>query len=330
MSDLERLADLQKTTASCYQQAIRASAEYAVDLNPGQTAEFRQHLLALQQTVEKAEAAEHFQALQSSFRGELREYRDRSREWLEKTRADLKAAAEAMQVLAQNVASNGADHGQQLKDDLRRLVSITDTSDLGKIRTAVRETALSITRSFENMQRETQLLVVQLNDEIRSLHREMNNERKALYTDPVSGAWNRDKINLRMEELLTRGEGFSVVILWISNLKRLECSCSPLVIEGALKAMVKRLAGLLGTDATVGRWSHDEFIVLLDLAPSATTTLCAEMAQALSSRYSVQENGIAQHLTLRLATAIADHPPASNPEKFRAKLQLLAGAMQGS
>ena len=330
MTDLERLADLQKTTASCYQQAIRAAAEYAVDLDASQTAEFRKHLFALQETVEKADAPDHFHALQSSFRGELREYRDRSKEWLEKTRADLKAAAEAMQVLAQSVASNGADHAQLLKADLQKLVAISDSNDLSQIRAVIRATAHSITKSFEHMQRETQLLVVQLNDEIRSLHREMSNERKALYTDPVSGAWNREKTNLRVEELLTRGEGFSVIILWISNLKRLEASCSQVVIEGALKAMVKRLAGLLGSDAIVGRWSHDEFLVLLDLAPSATTTLCAEMAQALSSRYSVQENGIAQHLTLRLATAIADHPPASNPEKFRAKLQLLAGAMQGT
>jgi GGDEF domain-containing protein len=174
------------------------------------------------------------------------------------------------------------------------------------------------------------LIVAQLHDEIRSLHREMTKERKALYTDSISGAWNRDKLNLRLEELLNSGEGFSVVIVWITNLKRLEASCSQLVLEGALKAMVKRLNGVVGSDSVVGRWSHDEFVVLLDMAPSAAISLCTEISRALSTRYSVQENGVAQHLTLRIATAVADRAPASNPEKFREKLQVLVATMQGT
>jgi GGDEF domain-containing protein len=329
VNDLERLAELQKSTLSCYQLAIRANAEYAVELEASQAAEFRQHLYALQRALEKATQPEEFEAVQSSFRGELRDYRDKANEWLEKTRGDLQAAAEAMQVLAQTVAANGTDHAKVLKADLQKLVAIADSHDLEQIRTVIRATAHSINESYQSLHRETQLVVAQLNDELRSLHRELDNERKALYTDASSGAWNHDKLNQRMGELLNRGDAFCVVILWITNLKRLKSTGSPLVIEGAMKAMVKRLKGLVGTDACVGRWSEEEFAVILELVPETALRLSLEMSHSLSTRYSVQESGTAQFLSLRLATAIADHPAGSDPERFREKLQSLTSVMQG-
>jgi GGDEF domain-containing protein len=329
VNELDRIAELQKTTAACYDLAIRAAAEYAVEFEPASAAQFRKHLFALQASLESASHPDDFRAVQSSFRGELREYRDKANDSLEKTRNDLKAAAEAMQVLANTVTSNGTDHANVLKADLKSLATIAESDDLGQIRSVIQNSTQNISQSFENMQRETQLVVAQLNDEIRSLHREMTNERKALYTDPASGAWNRGKLNLRLDDLLGSGEGFTAVILWISNMKRLESSCSQPVIDGALKAMVKRLNGIVGTDSMVGRWSREEFVVFLELDSSAAVSLCTEMTRALSTQYSVQENGTAQHLSLRIATAVADRPPSSNPEKFREKLQLLVGAMQG-
>jgi GGDEF domain-containing protein len=330
VNDLERLADLQKMTLSSYQFAIRAAAEYVVELDSSQAGEFRKHLFAMQRTLEQAGRPEEFEAVQASFRGELRDYRDKANEWLEKTRGDLLAAAEAMQVLAEAVGTNGTDHAKVLKDDLGKLLTIAESPDLGQIRTVIRTTARSITESYDCLQRDTQLVVAQLHDELRSLHREMDSERKALYTDHASGAWTREKLSARMGEMLNRGDGFCVVILWITNLKRVRSTCSTLVIDGALKAMVKRLKGLAGTDATVGRWGDEEFAVLLELVPATALSLSTEIAHALSSRYSVQENGVAQYLTLRIATAMADHAAGSDPERFREKLRSLSCVMQGT
>jgi GGDEF domain-containing protein len=324
------MAELQKTTAACYLLGIRAAADYAIEFDPSHAAEFRKHLSALQHTLEHASGPEEFHTVQSSFRGELREYRDRARDWMETTRGDLTAAAEAMEVLAHGVASDGSDHAKALKADLEKLLAIADTNDPARTRAMIRSTAARIAQSSEGIRRETQLVVAQLHDEIRSLHREIDHERKALYTDPASGAWNRDKLTLRMTDLLNRGEGFCAVVLWIGNLKRLESTCSPSVMEGALRAMVKRLNGIIGSDAVAGRWAADEFLVLLDLEPATAVKLSSEIGPELSTRYSVQENGIAQHLTLRIVTAVADHTPGSNPDKFREKLQLLTGAMQAS
>jgi len=330
VNDLERLAELQKSTLSCYQLAIRAAADYAVELDSTQAIEYRQHLLALQRALDKASRTEDFEAVESSFRGELRDYRDRSNHWLEKARGDLQAATDAMQTLARTVAASGTDHAKVLKTDLEKLVTISDSRDLSEIRTVIRDTAHSISESYQSMQRETQLVVAQLHDELRSLHREIDSERKALFTDQASGAWTREKLTFRMGELLHRGDGFCVVVLWIANMKRLRASGSAFAVDGALQAMVKRLRELVSTDASIGRWGEEEFAVILELVPSTALALSAEMAQTLSTRYSVQENGVSQNLTLRIATALVDCAPGGDPGKFREKLQSLSTAMQGN
>jgi GGDEF domain-containing protein len=213
---------------------------------------------------------------------------------------------------------------------VEKLRAIADSHDLDQIRGTILAAATSMTESYECLRHETQLVVAQLQDELRSLHREIDSERRALYTDHASGAWTRDKLTARMSELLNHGDGFCMVVLWITNLKRVRATCSTLVVEGALKAMVKRLKGLVGTDATVGRWGEEEFAVLLEVVPATALGLSTEISRALSSRYSVQENGIAQYLTLRIATTMADHPAGSDPERFREKLKLLTSLLEGS
>src|SRR5262249_36082217 len=151
VNDLDRLAELHSTTVDCYGQAIRASGQYAIELDSGATAEYRSHLAALHEMLRTASNEEQFQAVQASFRGELREYRDKANEWLEKTRSDLKGAANAMQVLADGVASNGTGHEKTLKAELDKLVAVADSNDLSVMREVIRSAARIIAESYEQM-----------------------------------------------------------------------------------------------------------------------------------------------------------------------------------
>src|ERR1035438_5564214 len=148
-------------------------------------------------------------------------------------------------------------------------------------------------------------MIAQFHDEIRSLHREMDNERKLLYTDRVSGAWNRKKMESRIEDLLDRGETFCVVIAWLNNLKRLEGS--------TLKEMVKSANGILGRDAMFGRWNEDEFAVIVDANAAAAIAISAELSRIM----------------VRVTTVVVEQPSGSDPEKFRQRLEQASDLLHG-
>ena len=107
------------------------------------------------------------------------------------------------------------------------------------------------------------------------LHQEMDAERRALITDQSTGAWNRQKIDRRMEELMKMNEPFCALLVSVRNFKRIEERYPRRVVEGALKAMVQRLRAIVGNDAAIGRWDEQRFLVILDLDQSAAMALPA-------------------------------------------------------
>lgn len=328
-TELERLEELQQTLAKCYGLAIRSSAEYAVELDPRSTEYFRQRLLALDAQCSQASAPDHYNAVQASLRGELRSYRDQAREQMTRMRKDLHNAAAAMKVFAENVSSSGEDCELELRQEVERLEALTAIDDIEQIRGGIEAATGTILRSYSQLRRSHQLVVTQLQDEIRTLHQAMDNERSRMDRDHASGAWGRQKFNERIEHLLRNNEPFCVLLVSTRNLRRLERQYSPPVITEALRGLVQQFDGILGGEAMIGRWSEDLFGAILEMDPSGAMQLSTEINRKLSMSYPVWTTGVAQMLTLETSTGIVDRRRDSDPAKFYRKLDQMAAAMAG-
>ena len=326
-TELERLEDLQQTLAKCYALAIKSSAEYAVELDPNSTEYFRQRLQLLDTQCGQASAPEHYSAVQASLRGELRNYRDQAREQMSRMRKDLQNAAAAMKVFAETVSNTGDDCEGQLRLEVGRLEALAASDDIEKIRCGIESATGAIIRSYGQLRRSHQLVVTQLQDEIRTLHQAMDNERSRMDRDHVSGAWNRQKLNERIEHLLQQNDPFCVLLVSARNLRRLERQYSPAVITDALRTLVQQFDGILGGEALIGRWSDDVFSAILDMDPSSAMALSAEINRKLSMSFPVWTSGVAQMLTIETTTGIVDRRRDSDPSKFYRKLEQMAAAM---
>jgi len=327
VNQLDKLEAMHRAALDSYSEVLRATAEYPVQVDAVEAHMYQQHIQALRQMLENVLRSEDFQTIHASFRGELRDYRDKVNDWLDRTRGELKAAAEAMHTLSDRVAANGNSHETRLKEELEKLTSLARTADLAAIRAAIHQAAASIAASCEQMREANQFMIAQLRDEIQTLHREMDTARRTMYTDRATGVWNRQKMESRFQELLESGDGFAAIVIWVGNLKRLDADCSRLQINAALKAMVQRITSIVGSQETVGRWTEDQFVALLDVSPASAVGISSEIAQKLSTRYAVQENGVSHTLSLHVATAVVDHPPGGDTRKFRAKWEQMTGVM---
>ena len=328
-TELDRLEELQQTLAKCYVQAIKASGEYAVELDPRSTEYFRQRLQSLDAQCSQASAPEHYNAVQASLRGELRNYRDQAREQVTRIRKDLHNAAAAMKVFAESVSSSGDDCEVQLRQEVERLEALAVSDNIEEIRGGIESTTGAIRQTYSQLRRSHQLVVTQLQDEIRTLHQVMNNERSRMDRDHVSGAWNRQKLNERIDHLLRQNEPFCVLLVSARNLRRLERQYSTAVITDALRGLVQQFDGILGGEAMIGRWSEDVFGAILEVDPSGAMALCSEINRKLSMSYPVWTTGVAQMLTVETSSGIVDRRRDSDPAKFYRKLEQMAAAMAG-
>lgn len=330
LEELEKREALSKAIRDCYALAIHSTAHYAVEVDPALAVDFRNHLKGIEEQSRAAVSAEQLHSAQSSFRGELREYRDKSNEQLVKLRKEVESATAAMAVFAETIASNGEDHEQQVSSQLTSLASTAQSNDIQAIRGVIGAAVVGIQSSVVQMQRSNQLVIVQLQDEIRVLHQQFEQERKALFTDRASGAWNRPKIDIHLDNLLRQNQPFCMLLVSVRNLKRIEGQNSRTVVEGTLQALISRFRAITGDEAVIGRWTEDQFVAILDVPPGRAIPLSAEATRKLSGGYAVQENGLSHTVAVQVTAGVIDRNPGSDATIFRRKLEQLAGAISGA
>jgi GGDEF domain-containing protein len=336
VNDLDRLDELSKrdeltnTILDCYATAIQSTSHYAVEVDPSLAVEYRQHLQAIENQSRAVTSPAQLREVQASFRGELREYRDKSANHLKKIHKEIENATAAMMVFADTVSSNGTNHEQEVQTELRTLESASQCETIEEVRAGIGRAIDTIESSVQQMQRGNQLIVAQLQDEIRVLHQQIADERKALYTDRASGAWNRQKIDVHIDNLLRQNQPFCLLLVWVRNYRRLESQYSRNILEGTLKAVVGRLATIAGDEGVLGRWSEDQFVAVLDLQPGNAISLSAEATRKLSGSYSVQENGLAQKVAVQATAGVVDRLAGNDSSKFLEKLEQLSGAISGA
>jgi GGDEF domain-containing protein len=327
VDELERLEELHKTGADCYRLALRCVAEYAVEVDANETSEFRRHLSNIEAQWQTAQSGDAMRSLQSSFRGELREHKDLAMSHLAKLRKELEARAKAMETFAASVTTNGEDHATQILRETSELQRLAETATLDQVRRGIRHLAAQLAASLEQMQRSNQMVIAQLADEIRLLHEQAATQQRGRFTDAESGARNREKIDEKIGDLLRARQPFCLLFLNIHNLQRLQARHSGAVVEGSLKALVKRLHSA-AQDAFVGRWSEQAFVAILDLPSGGSIALARNVSNKLSGSYSVQENGLSHQILLEVTAGTIEHAAEEKAEAFSRKLGQLSSAVQ--
>jgi GGDEF domain-containing protein len=326
-TELERLETLQASLAECYRQAIQACGQYAIVLDAGDGSRFRARLRELADSGELAESCAGARETQADFRAALADYRDRTQERVEQMRSEIEAGAAALAELVGDLASSGEDHCGTIHRELDRLRTISGWEDLADVRRGMQRVLSGITEAVTQMEYTHQMTVAQLRDEIRTLHQRMESPRRAEERDAGTGAWTRDKTEQRLRHLLEQNEAFWVVLVGVVNYSRLQSRYAEEVVEGTLKAVMAGLRELAGPDAGVGRWSGGEFLVVMDVDPSAAMAVAREAPSRLSTSYMVSGTLASMRVPLEIATGTVERAAGTGSGLFFRKLDQLSAAL---
>ena len=326
-NELDRMDELLHAISDTYGHAVRSTAQYAIELDPADTSAFRAHILGLQRQVEAATVPEDWKSVQASFRGELRDFRDRSAGRLAHLRAEVKAAGEAVQVFAESVSASDTDHEVQIKESLGQLEVISRSVNPQEMQRGIHQATGSINGSIAVMRRSHQVAIAQLRDEIRLLHHQIDVERNAHLIDRATGVWNRQKLDSHVSGLLQTTQPFCVLLVCVRNLPLLGNRYSRTIIEGSLKALLQRFAAMLEERTVIGRWDEQNFAAILEMEPAAAIGVSRNAAHKLSGEYSVQENGLSQNVPLQAVAGVIDRSVRGDETSFQQKLLQMSQAL---
>ena len=326
-NELERLEASLRIATEVYENGLLATAQYAVELNPADVLNFRQHLDGIRERIPRGPNEEEWRNAQASFRGELREFRDKARERIAGLHLEIRNAAEAMQSFAESVAASGTGHEKEIRTSLAELDRATRSESIAEIHGIVANVRESVAHSVERITQRHQMMIAELRDEVRMLHQHIEAERHTAALDVSTGVWNRMKLDSRISGLLEAREPFCLLLVRIRNFKQTEVRYSREVLEGALKALLQRLTGMLGNKSKVGRWNEDSFAAVLEAEPAAVIRLSRDVTQRLSGMYSVQVNGSAHSVSFHVTAGVIDRATGGDAQSFHKKLVQMSEAL---
>ena len=325
--EMERLEKFKKVALECYGLAIASTEQSVIEVDHERAALFRGELQALASQLGEATSPEHLQAIQDLFRDELREYRDSAHEQLRRLRKELDAAVSALDEFAGNAATRGEDHEKALQHALKILDTAAASGKLEAMKAAIRAASADILSSFEQMQARNQFAIAQLKDEIRLLHQKIQAGRRPVALNAET--WNRQDVDHRIDQMLSQNTSFCLVLIVLRNLRTLASRYSGGVVEEALESLQVRLRDTLGGGSMLGRWTANQFVAILNVAPSSAMAISRDAAQKLTEPYSFKHEGIPCTLVFQVAAGVVDHQAGADVLKFQSKLASLSKALGG-
>jgi GGDEF domain-containing protein len=324
-TELERLEELHRAAVNCYSQALRSTEQNAIELDTAQAAHFRAQLQALRDQLRADAGPGELEGVQSSFDTELKDYRDKTRDHVQRLRQEVKAAAAALESFAGSISESESNLESGLKRELSILKQSALSDDVQEIRGAIQASTSKIAASVEQMRSSNQLAIAQLKDEIRLLHQEVQAARRTPAPDPA--AESRQQMTGRMEEFIKKNASFSVLLVVVHNLDGLQNCYSASVIASALRGFQSRFENLVPSPAVVGRWAKDQFAAILSTAPGNAIQMSNEVVGRLSQPFLEQDKGGAHSVVFNARAGVIEFTSGSDLAKFQSRLKQLADTL---
>ena len=276
------------------------------DVDPQLARTHRDYLGSIAKRLGQNADREAVLATKPDFRGQIRDYRDKSEAVLEKLRTDLAENAAALEQLLESLANVGDDQQEPLEQHLSKLRALSATIKEPEAAAAVRACADCIGGCIKEIQEQRRATVGQFLVEIRMLHERIDGLQTRARRDAECQLLTRREFAAQLEELLASGAGRTLILLHATNLFHLERMYSSDVANQVVAALGKRLLNFPVKSYAAVRWSDSEFLVLMDLPKDKAIAICREMVEKLGGPYTCMEEGRVRQVQVRLNSGVLE------------------------
>jgi GGDEF domain-containing protein len=259
----------------------------------------------------------------ATFRGLLRDFRDRSSAYVAKVRDELACTARALEEILDSLSQTDGDAEERLCKALGRLRAIAASPDAGAFGAAVLGAADCIEQSVDQMRKQHRLALSQFMAEIHVLHQRIDSLESAARLDQLTRLANRGEMTERIT-LATPGE-YCLLLLGIRGLLRAEVQFGKEVGEELTAAFAKRLTNCLPAGSEAARWSTEEFAVRVTVSNVEAVALGRRLSQSLSGQYVCLKGGKAVKPSIQVTAGSVETASGEAAEHILERIEQFFG-----
>lgn len=303
ITELDQYCRQRELAFDCYLTAIRNAAHYIVELDDSITTPQRQYLTALAEEIATG-SPEALEESRTTFRGLLRDYRDKASHYLSDLREQFAGSARALQQIVESLGQTDGDHETRLRAAIANLRQVAQSPEGAPLRSVLESAVETIQQSLEQSRREHQFTISQFKTEIRMLHKRIDTLEAAASIDELTKLFTRSEMEDRLQKL--PAGGCCLLLIKVTGFRVAELNFNREVAAELTSAFSRRLRNSLAETAVIGRWSDEEFIAITQLARPEAVNLATRLADQLSGSYVCLQSGHSVHPSLQLRVGVID------------------------
>ena len=232
-------------------------------------------------------------------------------QWGERTAEHLKGKAQEVKDLlimlartAESLGERDQRYAGQLNQFTTHLRAVADLEDLTQVRASLMQTANELKSYVDQMERDSQQAIAQLQARVSSYETKLKASEDLALRDPLTGLPNRLDLERRMAWRMENQQPFCVAFLDLNEFKRVNDCHGHIAGDVLLKHFADELKANLRPGDLVGRWSGDEFVVLLDCDLAGTAVMTDRVRQWVFGDYTIVTDGDTEKIRMRVDAAI--------------------------
>ncbi len=212
---------------------------------------------------------------------EMRSYREHAEKKIDDLRSDLAGAAVAIQDYITRLSDADQGHEELLATDLERLTTLRRIRDVDQIHASLNQVCQNPATTLQQIKKQNQAVIIQLQDEIRTLHRTLDKMNGVKRLDPT----NRGPLESNIRAKSERRELFSLYLVRIINWKMITGQLSEFESGVLAKLVTERLSCFLGLETFAGCWERGNFVAVVAVDKTTAEKHAGPLGQLVAGIY---------------------------------------------
>ncbi len=241
--------------------------------------------------------------------------------------------ADVLKLLSETTSSLrcGSDAREsKFRDVASDLQLAAERADVTELRLKIFAQVLQLTQLVDEMKWENRKIVEELEREMLSYRRKLDEAEQIASRDALTGLSNRRVLQSRIHEYIQTGVAFCLILVDLNRFKCINDQYGHLAGDELLKLFSQRLKHQLRTDDTAARWGGDEFVIVLPCRLSDAMARSRLLEQSLRGDYVLRHEAKPLRIQLSLSMGVVEHKSGESADQMLARAdQILYYAKSG-
>jgi diguanylate cyclase (GGDEF)-like protein len=290
-----------------YRSTLLEMGNCGVDACPALGPELRRGLSRFEEALSKHGNTRSISSMEDGVRKLLQDWGRHTSHYYQEKAAEVRDLLLIMAHTADSVVRRDQRCALQIEAVTKDLENIATLEDLSEIRAAIEKRAMELRNSIDRMATEGKAVVDHLRIEVATYQAKLDHADYIASCDSMTGLGSRLWVENCIQRRIDSHIDFCVVIIDIDRFKRVNEDHGHLTGDLVLKQFATELRSVCRATDIVGRWSGDDFILLLDCELQEARAHVDRLRSWLCGSYSIPGKQGPLNLPLEAAIGVAQH-----------------------